>query len=193
MSDDAAKLEKPRESFRRMAAIANDPEAVAAERETARRIMEKYIERYGSEVAIPEAEPEIAREVPVRSQVERELFVHCSLFAGCEAYSHGKYLWHGTPRETFRWNGKTVSVRGAESAVMSAIELFELHRSKLEKAIKATAIAYCWGAMRLPKTARVNVVDIPDEFDEVSAAAHEAGKRYAARRLGAPKKEGESR
>ncbi len=185
-ADARPNMEKPRESYRRMAAIANDANASDQERETARGIMAIYVARYGSEVQIPDAEPEITREIPTNNEADQSLASHCAEFTGCVAWFRGKRLWQGTKRETFRRNGETF-FRGPESAVLGAVELFTMHQEKQQKVMQIAAVAYRCGAMRLPPNPKHNQVEMPDEFANVAAAAAMAGQNYAAKRLTAPK------
>jgi len=178
----------PRETYRRMAAIANDKAASDAERETARRIMAIYVTRYGSEVEIPEAEKQIDHDIKIANDEESQLALHCAIFTGCGLFHYGKVLWKGSKRETFRRDG-TAIYRGPESVVRGTVELFELHRVKQAKVMEVAATAYRWGAMRLPASTKTNEIEMPKEFDEVATAAAIAGRSYANKRLTAPKKE----
>ena len=142
--------ENPRETFRRLHAIAACETATAEERENARRVMDRYIAKYGAEVSIPETEPQIERCVTYAHEYEERLSVHCATFAGCTAYSIGRTLYRGRSNEKFRTDGKTTKFRGSESAVLSAEELYKHHRAKLAELFETVENGYRFAAMPLP-------------------------------------------
>lgn len=144
-------IEKPRETFRRLAAIAVNAAATDAERETARSMMARYIEKYGDEVRIPEEEATIERDVPYAHPYEYRLALHCGVFMGVKVMDLGDYKYKGTKREKFVSAGKERRYRGPESAVLGAVELYEHHRQGLEALLTATENGYRHGAMPLPQ------------------------------------------
>lgn len=142
--------ENPRETFRRLHAIATCETATAEERENARRVMDRYIAKYGAEVSIPETEPQIERRVTYESEYESRLAIHCAEFAGCESHQLGRFLYRGRSNEKFRSDGTTKRFSGSESAVLSAVELYEHHRAKLAELFETVENGYRFAAMPLP-------------------------------------------
>lgn len=144
--------ENPRETFRRLHAIANGAGANEQERENARRVMDRYVAKYGDEVSIPETETEIDRDVKYDHRQEELLAYHTATFTGCETLQRGKRLFAGRKNEKFRPDGETLVFRGPESAVLSAVELYEHHRAKLRALLATVSNGYRHGAMPLPPT-----------------------------------------
>lgn len=175
-------IEKPRETYRRLAAIAENTAATDSERESARRLMARYIARYGSEVEIPEAEPTIMREVIYGDPRERLLSIHCARFSGAESFRIGRHVGVGTKRARFKDDGKTTRFEGPESAVLSAVELYEYHRAIVKKLLDLTDNGYRFGAMPLPASKQAASDDSEDEplSREMAAALCAAAKAGAA-------------
>lgn len=124
-------IEKPRQTFRRLAALAANEAATDAERQTARSMMARYLEKYGSEVGIPEEEVTIERDVAYANAYEYRLALHCGVFSGVRVLDLGDYKYKGTKRERFVPAGKERRYRGAESAVLGAVDLYPLEASGL--------------------------------------------------------------
>lgn len=164
-------LEKPRETYRRLAALADDAAASDVERESARRIMARYIAKYGSELEIPEREIEISKDVKYANVYEDRLAVHCGMFAGCVLRVIGRRLYAGTKRERFRPDGKTLRYFGPESAVLSAVDLYEHHRPLLVELLETVENGYRFGAMPLKQQKTV-----AQKMDDRMAAALRAGR-----------------
>lgn len=179
-------LEKPRETFRRLHAIANNAGATDAERETARGVMARYIAKYGSEVQIPEEEPHIERMVTFDGPHDRMLLNHCALFMGAKTYAIGKRVYAGTKRGAFRDDGKTFSVEGPESAVLAALELFAHHRVMLKRLLDLVENGYRFGAMPLPDSVRSEKAEpmSPEMFRALKAASAAGAANAASKRLG---------
>jgi hypothetical protein len=179
-------MEKPRETYRRLAALATNTAATEAERESAERVMARYLARYGSEVEIPEAEPQILRHVTYANKYEDNIAHHCGVFAGCSVRVIGRLVYEGTPREKFRADGKTIRYVGPESAVLSAVELYEHHRTALAELLEVVENGYRFGAMPLPpKEGRTKArVMSPAIADALHAAADFGRASKPVKRLG---------
>lgn len=175
-------LEKPRETYRRLTAIAENAAATDSERESARRLMARYIDRYGSEVEIPEAEPVISRDVTYGDPREQLLSIHCARFAGAETFRIGRHVGVGTKRARFKDDGKTTRIEGPESAVLSAVELYEYHRAIIKRLLDLTANGYRFGAMPLPAAKQAPASDSEEDpiSDEMMAALRAAARAGAA-------------
>lgn len=174
-------LEKPRETYRRLSAIAESATATDSERTTAREVMARYIAKYGSEVGIPESEPTIERDVTYSSEHERMLSVHCALFTGAVTFKIGKRLAIGTKRERFKDDGKTTRIEGPESAVLSAVSLYEHHRVMMNRLLQLTENGYRFGAMPLPCAVhREQAEPMAPELMRALRAAADAGSANAA-------------
>jgi len=170
-------MEKPRETYRRLAALATNAAATEAERESAKRVMDRYLARYGSEVEIPEAEPKIRRDVHYGNAHEDALSMHCGVFAGCSVRSVGRLLYEGTSREAFRGDKKTTRYVGPESAVLSAVELYEHHRTALAEILEVVANGFRFGAMPLPpKEARTEARALSPAVANALRAAADFGR-----------------
>jgi hypothetical protein len=173
-------MEKPRETFRRLHALANNAAASDSERETARTVMARYLAKYGSEVGIPDEEPVIHRDVTYTSEFESRLATHCGMFAGCATHDVGKYLRAGTTRETFKADGKTTRYKGPESAVLAAVALYAHHRTMLFRLLELTENGYRHGAMRLPSAkVRAQAEPMSPEMSAALRAAQKAGNANA--------------
>lgn len=172
-------VENPRETFRRLHAIANNDGATDSERENARRVMARYTAKYGDEVSIPATEPEIERDVKYDGTHENTLSIHCGLFTGVKSFDIGKRLYQGRKNETFRSDGKTTRYKGAESAVLAAVELYEHHREKLNELLRLTANGYRFAAMPLPETDGGKGNPCPDHLLPALRAAQRVGRTHS--------------
>ena len=173
-------MEKPRETFRRLHALANNAGASESERATARAVMDRYLAKYGSEVGIPDEEPVIHLDVTYTSEFESRLAAHCGMFAGCATHDVGKYLRAGTTRETFKGDGKTTRYKGPESAVLAAVALYDHHKTMLYRLLELTENGYRHGAMRLPETkVRSQAEPMSPEMAAALKAARSAGNANA--------------
>ena len=172
--------ENPRETFKRLFAIANGAGATDAERENARRVMDRYVEKYGDEVSIPETEPQIQRDVVYADAHEDALSVHCGVFAGAKVYPVGKFLYRGRKNEKFRANGKTTRYVGAESAVLAAVELYEHHRAKLNAMLHLSVNGYLFAAMPLPDDEETTPCQpVPEHLRGAFRAAQGVGRTHS--------------
>ena len=179
-------MEKPRETYRRLAALATDTATTEAERESAQRVMARYLARYGSEVEIPEAEPEISRDVKYANKYEEDLSTHCGLFVGCDIKNRGRWVYQGTPRQKFRPDGRTTRYVGPESAVLSAVELYEHHRTALAELLDIVVNGYRFAAMPLPPRRKLTDASPmhPAIADALRAAAAVGRASKPVKRLG---------
>lgn len=129
--------------------MAEKPGASDSERETARAVMARFVERYGTEVEIPEEEEIIERSVTYIGEREQNLAHHCGIFMELKVLMVGK-----TVRGKFKHDGYTYIYKGYSSSVESAVALYEHHRERLRRLLLAVENGYCYGAMPLkPGTA----------------------------------------
>ncbi len=172
--------ENPRETFRRLFAIANNDAATDAERENARRVMDRYTAKYGDEVSIPEAEAQIEGRVEFANVYEDRLATHCAIFAGCKSFMTGKRKYVGTKRERFVSDGKTTLYRGSETAVLAAVELYKHHSAKMAELLEVTENAYRFGAMPLPPSDEPKTsAPVPEHLLAALRAASRVGRTHS--------------
>lgn len=139
--------ENPRETYRRMAALARDTASTEEERASARAIMARYVARYGGEVAIPESEDEADVRVDTPHAFARRLAWHCGAFVGV------RVLNYANARGAFAKNPRSFHFVGPRSAVEGAVALYAEHLPRMERLLTVAENGYRFGAMPLPAAA----------------------------------------
>ncbi len=162
--------ENPRETYRRMAALAGDAAALAGdaaasdeERASARAIMARYVARYGEEVAIPEEEEQADVRVETPHEFARRLAWHCGTFVGVKVVSYAN------ARGAFAKNPRWVHFVGPRSAVEGAVALYAEHLPRMGRLLAVAENGYRFGAMRLPDA-------VPAAADESGPLDHDLGR-----------------
>lgn len=180
--------ESPRETYRRLAALATDPATTEPERESALALMARYLAKYGEAVLIPETEPEVEGSVSYASVHEGRLAGHCAIFAGATLVDlQGRKARRGR-RSDFAPDARQLVFCGAESAVAAAVELYARHRPVLARLLDVAENGYRHAAMPLPPAERCAApasVPLSDAMKQaLQAAQSEGAAQGRSKRLG---------
>lgn len=98
-----------------------------------------------------------------------------------KALSLGRTLYKGSKRETFRADGKTMRFRGPESAVLSALDLYEHHRAKMGRLLEVAENGYRFAAMPIPPSddRKSNAAPLPEHLLHALRAAQSVGRTHS--------------
>lgn len=173
-------MRDPRETYRAILAMAEDPWTPELERQAARAAAARLEARYGPDAILEIEAPEATRVLAYVHQLERHLAVRVANFHGLEAQRTGYARDDG---KGTRWRD-SITITGPADLVELAAEAYGRHRATLAELLEFTTAGYVDGAFPLPPTDGADDgAELPDRHLVAAyLAAERAGDAHQDRR-----------
>ena len=176
-------MDSPRDTYRRLRRLAENPAATPDEQENARRVMASLAARYGNDDVDPAEDPVVEVKVVYKTEPEHWLADHCGHFLGVDVLGWGRRVPAKGGTTRVKLDGKTVVYRGAEAACTAAATLYEELRERVAQVVLYAACGFMHGAMPLPRdTSKQLGPDVPAKplapgLRDLIGASANAGRR----------------
>ncbi len=171
-------MRDPRETYRAILALAEDPRTPELERQAARAAAARLEARYGPD-AIPEIEaPQATRVLAYVHQLERQLAIRVADFHGLEANRTGYARDDG---KGTRWRD-SVTISGPADLVELAAEAYGRHRATLAELLIFTTAGYADGAFPRGPDTGADPEPVSDHLVGAYLAANRGGRAHQDRR-----------
>jgi hypothetical protein len=169
----------PRETYRAILALAEDPRTPEHERANARAAAERLEARYGPDALPGREAPEATRILAYVHQLERHLAARVARFHGLEPRRTGYARDDG---KGTRWRD-SITITGPADLVELAAEAYARHRATLAELLEFTTAGYVDGAFPLPPTdTDTDTTPVADHLVDAYRAASRAGDAHQDRR-----------